>query len=479
MIVKDSIYYALSQIISFLFSFFLIPIYTRLIPPADFGMYSLLMVYIGFCTTFFNFGMNTSYMIRYYKESEIQNKINFTIVVLVILTISGIFFLFFLIFPSVMINFISKYLFIIDKERIMYLLLLIITLTLNAFFSSLIRVMQQAFHFFLYTSLMVIANSLLSLYMLVYMKIGYFSLFYSSGIVNFIFTFIGLYYFRNFLKLRPFKFSKSTKTLFKNTVPILFSQLSTVSLNNMNRVVLERLSSVSSLGIYSVGARFGNLIEPLLLTPIFNAFNPQAYRLYSTEEDLFKQELVKFTHVYTLIASIVFLGALLFLESIFKLLVSVEYWEGYRISIIILLSYLLVGYHNIFSIVYTVKEKLYFGLLLTVITLGINILISYFIIRKYGVIGAAIANLLSTFMMVIISYFYNNYLISINFQIGKICVIFIATIILGYLESLINLKSIIFTFTLKLIILLIITIINSFFLFGWDKFKNVLGKINI
>jgi O-antigen/teichoic acid export membrane protein len=418
-------------------------------------------------------------MIRYYKESEIQNKINFTIVVIVILAISSLFICFFFILPSVMTGFISKYLFIIDEKKFFYILLLIITLTLNAFFSSLLRVMQQAFHFFLYTSLMVIANSLLSLYMLAYLKIGYYSLFYSSGIVNSIFTLIGLYYFRNFIVLRRLKFSKSTKILFKNTIPILFSQLSTVSLNNMNRVVLERLSSVSSLGIYSVGARFGNMIEPILLTPIFNAFNPQAYRLYSTKDELFKQELIKFTHTYTIIVSIVFLGALLFFESIFKLLVSIEYWEGYRISIIILLSYLLLGYHNIFSIVYTVKEKLYFGLLLTLITLGLNILLSYFFVRIYGVIGAAIASLLSTFMMLVISYFYNSFLIHINFQLGKIIAVFIATTGLGYWANQICFKSVILTFTLKLMILIIISIINSFFLFGWRKIKSVIAKIKI
>ena len=71
---KESMLYGIGHILSRLVSFLLLPIFTNLLTPYDYGIISLIYAFIGVFTVVLHFGLDTS-LLRHYKPANNKDRI--------------------------------------------------------------------------------------------------------------------------------------------------------------------------------------------------------------------------------------------------------------------------------------------------------------------------------------------------------------------------------------------------------------------
>lgn len=430
---KKSFIYFIGQALSSLIPFLLIPFYTKYLNPDEFGLATVFLITISFGSILFSLGLNTAYMIKYYKIQERERKFLFTIVLLSFSIIIPVTILF---IPLT--SLITKY--FITNFSLLDLFVLsfsIISSLYFNFFSTLLRNQQKAVQFVIYTFGNALINGILNIIMIKYLKLNYHSLVYSICAANLLFSIVGLIYYKKYIvKINLIDGSKSFKVLLKIGWPIIPSQISSFFLASSDRYLLKTMENDFSVGVYSVGYRFANIIPNFIVNPFFGSYNPTAYELFMVDRSKFIEHQKKFSIILiTIITAFVILMEYPF-SYLFHHFIDKRYWTGYSIIGIIALVYIFQSMMFIFDVVQTMMEKLHYSLIFITIGASIDIILNIILIPVLGIKGSAIASLISYVFMTIASYLINRKLLKINYNIFKmflVLVIGFSAIIIPYL----------------------------------------------
>lgn len=185
-------------------------------------------------------------------------------------------------------------------------------------------------------------------------------------------------------------------------IPVIFHALSNTILNMSDRIMLQRLSTNSMVGIYSLAYSFG-----AILTYVYSAFNNSwipFYYKYLREDDIDK--LKKHSNNYAMLYTEISIGFVLIFKEIFHIFANKLYWEGTNLIPIIAVG-LFFMYLYSFSINYEFYSKKTKPMaVITSITAALNIILNYFLIIDHGIYGAAIATLISYVFEFLLHYLY-------------------------------------------------------------------------
>lgn len=158
--------------------------------------------------------------------------------------------------------------------------------------------------------------------------------------------------------------------------------------------------AVSQLGIY--GACFKVAMVMMMFSQAFRyAYEPF---VFDKSRSVGKEQMYADTMKYYVITSLLIcLGMILFIDVI-KLLIHQSYWSGLVVVPIVLFSYLFQGIYSNLSIWYKLTDKTYYGFIISSIGLVINVLLLWFLVPIWGLIGAGFASFGAFFTMMLISY---------------------------------------------------------------------------
>jgi O-antigen/teichoic acid export membrane protein len=182
--------------------------------------------------------------------------------------------------------------------------------------------------------------------------------------------------------------------LFKDTLPLIISGMAVSLYMKIDQIMIKSIMGNTELGLFSVGIRF---VENLYFIPmvITSSFLPNLVesKLKSEEEYYISIYILSSTTLYICIA----LSIILFFLSDYLILFlfGVEYFK----SIDVLKIY---GFTLIFTALgvsssrwLVVENKQNLSLYRTFLGLGLNLVLNYIWIPKYGAIGAAWASIIS------------------------------------------------------------------------------------
>ena len=158
--------------------------------------------------------------------------------------------------------------------------------------------------------------------------------------------------------------------------------------------------AVSQLGIY--GACFKVAMVMMMFSQAFRyAYEPF---VFDKSRSVGKEQMYADTMKYYVITSLfICLGMILFIDVV-KLLIHESYWSGLVIVPIVLFSYLFQGVYSNLSIWYKLTDKTYYGFIISSIGLIINVFLLWFLVPRWGLIGAGFAAFGVFFTMMVISY---------------------------------------------------------------------------
>jgi len=213
------------------------------------------------------------------------------------------------------------------------------------------------------------------------------------------------------LAFKNFKFNTSNEKLLSykkiilNGLPMLFNGIMILLLNWTDVLMLGIMKSEKEVGIYNAAFKIGFMVL-IIISTINIIIVPKISELFQEGKLIeLKKLLNRSTQLITILTTPIVLFLIIFGKDILAQFGS-DFIEGYIVLVIITLS----SYFS--SICGNVDQILNFTnnqsalLKINIFSLALNLLLNFFLIGDYGILGAAIASLISTIFLNTFCVFY-------------------------------------------------------------------------
>ncbi|MBN1639478.1 MAG: oligosaccharide flippase family protein [Ignavibacteriales bacterium] len=476
--IKHSAIYSFGNISTKLIGIILLPLYTKYITVAEYGIIGVIEVTIMILTQTMMLGQPQAFL-RFYNINIYKHKRKTTLFTLFILLFS----------TGLIICIIGQYFskniasFFdnpSDFEIYIRLSFVIIYLRiLNEFFLSVLRAKEKSV---LFASANIFKLGLIlgfNIYFIAFLRIGIRGILYSYLISD-----IGL-----LLLLSPSIIlqmsAKFDLTILRLSIsfgfPLIFTSLAGMLLNLGDRYILKYFVDYKEVGLYNLGYKLAGILNVFFIQSFTLGFLPLAYKYFQQKDD--KRYYSKMLTYFMFVLCWAGLGLSLFSAEAIKILaLNPEYWPAYTVVPIITLAYVFSGGKSITSIGLYLTHKTqviaYSTIIVTLLNIGLNLLL----IPKYGMMGAATATLIAFIILYIVSQIMSNRFYKIPFENHKILILLITTIALYFIPFLFpDLPLLIIT--IKILILVSFPFILYLFKFyetieilklkqSWKKWRN-------
>lgn len=432
---KLGIIYAIGQVLSKAISFILLPIYVNQLGMVGYGQLALVDTVLDFISSFTIVAIYSGY-IRFYRDYEDSEREKLR---------------------NTALNF----------AFLMGLVSISIALTLGKVVSSSIFNFENSH----YVLLLVVCRSIIS--QLVILLMCEYSLNYRAGItvtlnlanllMNLMFTIVlvilwsrgilGVYegYIMSnlllFVYLMIVKDSKyrvemdlsMLKNMLKFSAGFIPSCMASTILTLSDRYFLRNYRSLGETGIYSVGYKFGMLIEPLFVSPFRQIFTPYKLQIWREKnaEEKFNAMFIK----YHVLGCFVILGICIYSKAMISLLSTADSIVAYKIVPFVVISYFLYGMSIFYSLGIELKNKTYLDGLVMLAAGVVNIILNIILIPSMGMYGAALSTAISYIVMNIIYLKFSMPLYYIKYKFDVVFKVYGITFVLYliyYLLSIFN-----------------------------------------
>jgi O-antigen/teichoic acid export membrane protein len=425
---KDTAIYGISTMVGRFLNFILVPFYTNIFSPADYGVIQLIYAYIAILNIVYIYGMDSAYL-KFAAFKEIgDEKDNFSTPYISVLLSSLILTL------VVLLNERSIAIGIGIPEEYSYLVLLsaaLIFLDVNAIIPFLkLRLDRKAKTFSLYKIINICTNIILNIYLIVLQGWGIEAILVSNIIASITSIILLLPTI-----IRNYKFSFNTillKRLLKFGLPYLPAGIAVMFIQVVDVPILEKLTDFKTVGIYKANYKLG--IFMMLFVSMFQ-FAWQPFFLHNAKDPQAKEMFSKVLTYFTLVGSIIVVTLSLFITDLARIqiagysLIGSQYWDGLYIVPIILLAYLLNGMYVIFSAGIYIEEKSMYVPLIAGASAIVNIATNFLLIPVINISGAAVATFLSYLVMAFGYYFVTQKFYKIDYELVRIGKIFFGIIL--------------------------------------------------
>ncbi|MFT4305090.1 MAG: flippase [Candidatus Woesearchaeota archaeon] len=222
-----------------------------------------------------------------------------------------------------------------------------------------------------------------------------------NGFIRNIFQII--YYLRNGESLNNWRFDfKLAKKLLSKSWPLMFSAVFAILYLRIDQIMIGLMLGDYELGIYSVAVKISE-IGFFLPSIIAGSLFPAILASRKKSKKLYFHRLQKMFDVFTWVPLVVIIPVFLFSNFIIVFLYGVEFASaGIVLAILIwalLAIFIRAGVDNYIVFEELYKIKLYYSLMGAIVNIVANIML----IPIYGIVGAAIATIISYFFVAYIS----------------------------------------------------------------------------
>jgi len=455
---RDTAIYGISTILSRFLSFILVPFYTQVFRPAEYGIITNVYAFIAFLNVVYLYGMDASYL-KYASVKEDNHREIFSTPYLFVLITSIIFSSLFVIF-RLPFNDLAD----IPSENIsvsLYVLSILFFDALAVIPFAHLRLLRKAKKFALIKTINIAVNVSLNLILILVYNMGMEAVFISNLAAS-VLTLILL--LPDILANLNLKVDSSIlRRMLRFGIPYLPAGLASMIIQVIDRPILLKLTDESTVGIYQANHKLG--VFMMLFVSMFQ-YAWQPFFLNTAKEENAKEIFSKVLTYFILAGSIILVILSLFIEDLIKVkifgrsIIAEEYWGGLYIIPVILLAYLFNGIYVNFTAGIFIKEKTNMVPYITGAGALANIVINYFLIPSMGMLGSGFAILISYIVMaaglfIVVSKHY-----PVNYEYGKIFRIALAVTIVAVLYYTITDLTIAYKFLLLLLFMALLMIFN-------------------
>lgn len=429
-LVSQTAIYGLSSILGRLLNFLLVPLYTAVFQPHEYGVVSILMSVIAFAMIVFTYGIETAFF-HFSSKTEKPKQVYST--GLMSLTLSSVAFSLLIYFNN---DSIAEALHISSNpEYISWLLTIVVLDTITTLPFAKLRLENRALRFAAIRITNIGVNIGLNLFFILLCPYllslesppSFIEKWYDPELgIGYIFianlcasAVMFLMLIPEVLKIKPIFDVDIWKKMMKYSLPLLVGGLAFVTNELADRLLLEYLLpndiATAQVGIYSACYKIA----------IFMTLFVQAFR-YGAEPFFFsqaknenaKQQYALVMHYFVAFTAFIFLAVNVFIDFIKHFIRDEAFHEGLKVVPILLLANLFLGVYYNLSVWYKVTENTRFGAYLSTFGAVITIAFNLLLIPIISYVGSAWATLICYFSMCTASYIISRkyYLIPYNFK---------------------------------------------------------------
>ncbi len=413
---SGSFVYGVGKFLPKLAGFFLIPLYTRFLSPAEYGIVAIASAISGILSKIFGMGLRGAVTRNYfdYVDDPQETREYLGTVFLFFLSVTVPFVTLLNIFGKPVFNNLFS-----NTPFYPYIALSLWVALFTASGSiimSLYRAREQA-HIYvtIRVSKFLVSTGLIILFV-TGLRQGAFGKIFGSFLGGLLFFFLSA-----FLTLRESSITISAPKL-KNALsfglPLVPHMLSGWVMSSADRFLLERMTSLSDLGLYNLGYQIGMAMS-LVVSSINYAWQPIFYDTADNNENA-KQVFSRLFTVYLVFVSFIAVGMILFSREVILIMATKEFNRAYVVIPAVAVGYLFQGIYFMSGQPIFYKKKTQYVPLLTGLAALTNIGLNFLFIPRFGMIGAAYATTITYAVHAVSTHVIAQYLYRIDYEYLKI-----------------------------------------------------------
>jgi O-antigen/teichoic acid export membrane protein len=417
---SDTAVYGISTILGRFLTFVLTPIYTHALNPSDLGVVATVYAYIAFLNVVYGYGMEGAYM-KYVSTLELGDRKRIFTVPFVAVAVSG------LLFSGLLAMFYEPVAAISGiPPRFQSLvtmaagILFLDTISIVPF--AALRMASKAKIFASVKIAGIVVNVAANILLLFSWHTGVEGIFI-SGLISSGLTVVLLIptIVQNLVPSWP---SGILPALLRFGLPSVPAGIAGMMLQVINRPILGALRGDADVGIFQANYRLG--IFMMLLVSMFD-FAWRPFLLQHAHDEDARPLFARVMTYFVLIATSVFLVLSFFLADIVRWpifggrsIIDPRFWEGMDIIPVILLAYVFLGvYNNLIAGIY-IEKKTGKLPLVTFTAAALHVVANYALIPPFGLMGAAIATLVSYVVMAGMMYVIVQRIYPVRYELARL-----------------------------------------------------------
>lgn len=397
-IMQAAIWYTAGNILIRGVAFFALPIFTSLMDPHDYGIYSVYTSYLSLAEVVILFGLSSTVSLAKFTDGmDFESYLSTALVIpplLAFLAGCGI----------------NLYLWVGEGQLLDMRATLWNFLLLNSAVSAVSSIIQANLILdgryqlnLAYSALTLLGNLGLSL-LLCYTVFRTHDIYMSRVIGSCVASAAGMFLLLQCVRLKRHIQPDYFRQAFRWGLPLLFHTLATVVLTQTDRILVKYMDSYSASGIYSVAVTV-TMIPLTLQASLNSAWQPW---LYNELEKKNNTAIQKMNHVYIILFAVITAELCLIAPEIIHLCADERYWDSiYSLAPLLISVFGEMLYSIPVSLEYFHKKTMYI-MTGTLICAACNIVLDILFIHWWGYIAAAYATMLSKLLLFLLHYLFSR-----------------------------------------------------------------------
>jgi len=468
---KDSAIYSISSLITRGISLLLLPFYTRVFVPGDYGLIDLLSIVssmIGIVlplqitqsvARFYPDCNNKTKAVEYASTGLIFTIVIYTVFLVVIIPLKGY-------FNKIVLN---------GEISETVLLWALFSMALQGLFyytQNLLKWRLNPAKFAISSIVYSMVSMGFTVVFVLFFKSGVIGVFWGQclgGGIGFILSFL--------LSIDSYKFTFEWirfKEMIIFSAPLIPAGVAVFIITYADRLMISKYLPLNDLGIFGVGYRIASIVS-IIMIGIQGSITPLIYNNYKDKNT--KNDLEKMLR-YFIVFAIIFTGFIsLFTKEILVLLTTPKYYSASVVIPFLLIALFLSGMSD-FAPGLAISKKTKTMAIISFAGAIINILLNFVLINYFGILGAAVSTTIACFLIFILNMYYSqkNYYVEHNF--AKLAFSFGSLVLFIILEKYLQNGKVLVSILIKsfFMILLVISLF-AFGLIGMEEIKLTVKKI--
>lgn len=401
-IVRNTIIYALGDIVPRLFSLITFPILTSYLLPKDYGIINYVVTVNNFLMILGILSLNTYYLVQYYKcKDEQEQKKLLGNLDLFIISINFIFtIILFFVGPKIMQKWGSE----VDFYPYMAIGLGISFFNIFRYLpSALFRLQERPLPLTILNILSGFFTLVGSLIAVICIKAEASSVLYSNLIVTFIFAVI---FFIITSKNAIWSINwNQIKTALKFSIPLVPGNIAIYMYTAFDRILIERELNLTAVGIYSTAATLALLLN-IVSYGAYQAFEPYFFKTYGKPDFISAFIKVRNTLLFVCLTGAMCLSV--FAAEFFKIFTSEAYHICYIYVPLICLGAIASAMGRMYSTIVVAKGRTKISALIMILGAVFSVTFNYFMLPVLDIWSACLSYFITFLLILLLYIFYSE-----------------------------------------------------------------------
>jgi O-antigen/teichoic acid export membrane protein len=412
---RHTVVYTLGNVLYRGGAFLLLPLYTRLLTPADYGVIDLISITTYLIQTLLSSGIAHATM-RFYFEYENEEEgravVSTSLIVTFVVNLAVALLL------SLTAPFVSRVLFHTPDHalaiRIVWIgMVLEISREICLGF---IRAREQSLIFAAAALTQLLTQVGANLITVWYLRMGVLGIFVGNFVaVLSIWTVLVTFTLRQcgvhvrLPLMRP---------ILRYGYPLMLSGIVSAGVQSADRYLLRFFTNLSAVGLYALAAKIASIPTILLVQPFNTSFG--AFRFTVMNQPTAPVTYSRVLTYYVVVATFAVLGVTVMSEEMLRLLTGPQFWPSYRLVPLVIIPSLMGGVSYCLQTGIYLQKQTGKMFKITLIGGANHLLMLSILIPNFGVYGAASAGVITSSLMVVLNYIVSQRVYPVPYEFGRL-----------------------------------------------------------